>query len=156
MRTTLERFDAKWIPEPNSGCWLWLASCDKDGYGKFGIGGRTTRANRASWQMRRGGIPDGQQVLHRCDTPCCVNPEHLFIGDDKVNAADKAAKGRASRVSVPRPGEANPAARLSATQVARMRRLRADGAQLKQLAEQYGVSLSHVSNVVRGLRWRTA
>lgn len=98
--TLRERFDAKWIPEPNSGCWLWLGALFVSGYGWFQRGHRKqpgARANRISWELHRGPIPDGLCVLHRCDNPSCVNPDHLFIGTQLDNIADRDRKGRQAR-----------------------------------------------------------
>jgi hypothetical protein len=89
-----ERFASKYIPEPNSGCWLWIASCVTGGYGKFFFQGKYRRAHRVAWVLHRGLIPPGLDVLHRCDTSCCVNPDHLFLGTDSVNMRDCVRKGR--------------------------------------------------------------
>lgn len=75
-----------------SECWLWTGSKHKQGYGLYGAGPR--RAHRIAWTLIHGEIPPGLQVLHRCDNPPCVNPAHLFLGTDKDNHQDKAAKGR--------------------------------------------------------------
>jgi hypothetical protein len=91
---TLARFDAFVHAEPMSGCFLWAGATNRDGYGAFGIGKRTVRAHRLAFEHERGPIPAGLKVLHRCDTPQCVNPEHLFVGTDLDNQRDMIAKGR--------------------------------------------------------------
>lgn len=92
------RFEAKFIPEPNSGCWLWVGSTIPDGYGYFSVAtNKNIGAHRVSWLLYRGSIPDGAHVLHRCDNPPCVNPDHLFLGDHAANVADRVAKGRSYR-----------------------------------------------------------
>lgn len=95
-KTLRHRFEEKYTPEPMSGCWLWEAYCDKDGYGRFGIGGAAYRAHRVSWELHNGRIPDGMLVLHKCDVPECVNPDHLFLGSSADNISDMIAKGRAA------------------------------------------------------------
>ena len=95
-KSELERFEDKYTPEPNSGCWLWLAS----DFGGFGYGafctadGKTIGAHRASWQLHRGPIPKKTMVLHRCDVPFCVNPAHLWLGTQADNVADRSNKRR--------------------------------------------------------------
>ena len=92
--TLEERFEEKYIPEPNSGCWLWLAALDTSGYGKFNMAGRILGAHRVSWELHQGSIPEGKNVLHTCDIPSCVNPNHLYIGTQKDNAKDMHDRGR--------------------------------------------------------------
>ena len=82
------------MPEPNSGCLLWLACCYKTGYGAVRWSSRTQQAHRMAWQATRGPIPDGGHVLHKCDVRCCINPAHLFLGTNQDNVADMVAKKR--------------------------------------------------------------
>ena len=91
----LARFDRLCIPEPNSGCWLWLGALHVFGYGKFGLHEKIYHAHRIAWQLLRGRISSGLQVLHKCDNPSCVNPDHLFLGTQKDNIHDMWQKGRA-------------------------------------------------------------
>ncbi len=93
-QTLSERFHSKYIPEPNSGCWLWTAAMVGYEYGGLWVNGKTDRAHRVSWKLYYGDIPNGLQVCHKCDTPLCVNPEHLFIGTHKENMHDALRKGR--------------------------------------------------------------
>ncbi len=91
--TVWERFWAK--VNKTEGCWLWTGA--KQGkYGALTIPGRREplRAHRLSWELHNGPIPDGLWVLHHCDNPPCVKPEHLFLGDRRDNMLDAAAKGR--------------------------------------------------------------
>jgi len=92
----MERFEAKYIPEPNSGCWLWTASCWENGYGQISLPNtfKIVGAHVASWMLHQGPIPEGLFVCHSCDMPPCVNPEHLFLGTQKENMQDAARKGR--------------------------------------------------------------
>ncbi len=82
-----------------SGCWLWAMSKDKDGYGLSWLNGAFRRAHRVSWQLNRGPIPTGLMVLHKCDIPSCVNPKHLFLGNQKENIADALRKKRAPQLA---------------------------------------------------------
>lgn len=89
------RFERSYIPEPNSGCWLWLGGeRGSNGYGGIKFEGRTIPAHRYSWILHNGPIPEGLCVCHRCDIPTCVNPSHLFLGTTKENNDDKIRKGR--------------------------------------------------------------
>lgn len=98
------RFMDKVEPEPMSGCWLWTASIFRqNGYGAFGLWApedsrhRMWLAHRAAWRLFCGVIPAEAQVLHRCDNKPCVNPEHLFLGNDQANRSDMAMKSRGTR-----------------------------------------------------------
>lgn len=70
-------FDQKWMPEPNSGCWLWLRATNPEGYGMVGVGRKVWLAHRYSYVRAGGIIPDGLQLDHLCRVRCCVNPTHL-------------------------------------------------------------------------------
>lgn len=84
----------KYIPEPNSGCWLWLGSVDKDGYGTIRRpDGAHLKAHRESYRYHCED-PGEDQVLHHCDTPCCINPSHLYRGDPALNGRDKRVRMR--------------------------------------------------------------
>src|SRR4051812_12262122 len=62
-------------------CWIWTGAKHIRGYGACGASYGDTRAHRVSWLLTNGPIPDGLGVLHRCNTPLCVNPRHLYLGD---------------------------------------------------------------------------
>lgn len=70
-------FDDKWIPEPNSGCWLWLAALDGKGYGAVGDKNKVRRAHVVSYELRVGSVPVGLELDHKCRNTACVNPDHL-------------------------------------------------------------------------------
>lgn len=80
------------IPEPNSGCHLWLGNGRK--YGRVTLAGQGMYAHRLAWQFAHGPIPEGMMVLHRCDVGLCVNPDHLFLGTQTDNMRDMVSKGR--------------------------------------------------------------
>ncbi len=85
-------FENKFIAEPNSGCWLWTGeTLGKKRYGRF----RKSRAHRVSFEIYNNKkIPSGLVVCHKCDTPECVNPMHLFVGTQKENVYDAISKKR--------------------------------------------------------------
>jgi hypothetical protein len=103
MIDTLEKFSPAWweamtIPEPNSGCLLWLGYACPQGYGRVSVRGKRNRsctAHRAAYECAHGPFDESLTVCHSCDTPLCVNPDHLFIGTQKENLRDMRAKGRA-------------------------------------------------------------
>lgn len=86
----------------SDGCWLWTGSRQRNGYGFLFAGTRKEphpeRAHRVSWRIHFGEIPDGLWVLHKCDNPPCVNPEHLFLGTRTDNMRDCARKGRVTTI----------------------------------------------------------
>jgi hypothetical protein len=152
IKVTAEEFWARCIPEPNTGCWLWLGDMDPDGYGRARLWGlRGRRAPRIAYVLANGGIPAGLQILHRCDVRACVNPDHLFVGTGADNMADKTRKGRQTR------GDDHASAVLSGEIV---RVLRAEFAEarrvpLKRLAARYGVSRNSIFRAIRGQTWRS-
>lgn len=92
-----DRFLEACMPEPMSGCWIWLQRADRDGYGRMrGLNKTEIGAHRWSYKLFVGEVPDEVRVLHRCDTPICVNPAHLFLGTQTDNLVDASKKGRMS------------------------------------------------------------
>lgn len=92
----------RWVEKiASENCWIWTAATDRDGYGKFqypGPDGQVhERAHRWAYEHFVGPIPDGHVVMHRCDTPSCVNPNHLDVGTPIENNDDKIAKGRQTK-----------------------------------------------------------
>lgn len=86
------------------GCWLWRGAIGTSGYGQIAIDGRARTASRVAWEITKGEIPAGLHVLHTCDRRACVRPDHLWLGSNAENVADKVAKGRAARVMGDRNG----------------------------------------------------
>ena len=140
------RFELQHTPVPESGCWLWTGTTNRSGYGRINVRGSVWLAHRASWLMHRGEIPAGLHVCHKCDTPACVNPDHLFLGDNADNHADKIAKGRQGAAR----GEASGVAKLSDADVAA---IRADPRPTKEVAAAYGITVRYVNSLLRR-QWR--
>jgi len=96
-----ERWREKVRPRTD-GCWEWIASRDRDGYGRFQYPGPNgqihTRAHRWAYEQFVAAVPAGMQICHTCDRPWCVNPSHLWVGTNTDNDADKRAKGRAPAI----------------------------------------------------------
>lgn len=76
------------------GCWLWQGATNADGYGLIKVEGRLCIASRVAWETAFGTIPAGLNVLHSCDNPPCVRPDHLMLGTQRANIQDMLAKGR--------------------------------------------------------------
>jgi len=147
--TKIERFLNKVSPEPMSGCWIWTGSCFRLGYGSVRFEGKTRSAHRLAWELLRGPIPEGLNVLHKCDVPSCVNPDHLFAGTHQENMQDKAAKGRCNLPN----GENNPMAKLTEDNVREIREKYVWGVGV-HLARKFGVHRSIITDVVKGKTWR--
>ena len=130
------------------GCWFWMAGLRHYGYGQFWYNDRARPAHRFAYEISKGEIPQGVFVLHTCDMPSCVNPDHLFLGTPADNSADMVAKNRQAR------GIRNAGSKLSPRDVADIRdRYIPQRVTQRELGEQYGLSQAHVSKIVRGLNW---
>lgn len=138
---------AKYSAAEHSGCTLWTGTKDSGGYGRVYWGNAAYSAHRFSYELTNGPIPDGMLVCHKCDTPSCINPDHLFLGSPQDNMNDKIAKGRAPRMA----GEGAPNAKLT---WAAVRDIRTNKEKPKILAEKYGVRRSTISVIRCGKVWR--
>lgn len=90
-----QRFDASFQRAEGNVCWIWTGLLQKSGYGVIKRKQKAVRAHRAAYELYVGPIPTGLHVLHRCDNPPCVNPQHLFLGTHVDNMRDMEKKGRA-------------------------------------------------------------
>lgn len=121
-------------PEPNSGCWLWHGSNVK-GYAYGRVDGKKQYIHRFLWEASNGPIPDGMFACHKCDTPGCVNPNHIFIGTPADNSHDRDLKGR--QVSLRK----IPKSHIPA--------IAASGASVNALSKMYGVHESRIRYIRR-------
>lgn len=142
-----DRFDAKYEPDTNGGCWLWTDALNTKGYGCFSINRVTKSAHRVSWALHNGGPPpEGLHVLHKCDVRSCVNPDHLWLGTNYQNTMDRHKKGRTAKG---KQNEDSCRAVLTNNEVASIRDEYASGESMRSLGRKYGVSKTHIGRIVR-------
>jgi hypothetical protein len=132
--------------EKGDGCWLWTGRVGNGGYGlldRISRGrSRPVLAHRMSWELTHGSVPNPpQELCHTCDNRLCVRPDHMWIGTRTDNMIDCATKGRTNK------------AKLTAMQVAEIRRARRDGVSAKALADRYRVTAATVYMATRGITW---
>lgn len=143
-RSAEERFWEK--VDKSKECWMWKANTKKrSGYGRFWYQGRNVFAHRFSWMLAFGVLDDKKlRVLHKCDTPGCVNPQHLFLGTDTENIADRDSKGRMAW------GERNGNRKLTAEQVLQIR----DGSDsVGAVAHRFQIDRTQVYNIRKRKQW---
>lgn len=136
----LRRLYSRTVLDAETGCLFWEGARSADGYGLMRIRGTLHYTHRLSLAMRLG-RPLEAMALHRCDTPSCLNPDHLFEGDDAANLQDAARKGRCRhRV-------------LTSDQVRQIKRRLLLGETWQSLAETFGVSTSSIGHIAHGRNW---
>jgi hypothetical protein len=149
--TALEKWNKRFMPEPNSGCHLWMGYLNANGYGETNFKGHSTNstlAHRIAWELFVGKIPEGLGVLHRCDNPACVNPEHLFLGTQADNMWDMSRKGRWGIRQLPKGRDHHRwNAKLTDEDVLTIRK---DARPHTAIAKEYGVDPATISNVKTG------
>ena len=153
---TTETIKRRTKVNPVTGCWEWVGT-KRNGYGRTTTGSRTdgTRksisAHRLSYLLFKGDIPPGHEICHKCDNPCCINPDHLFAGTRQDNVNDREQKGRNV---VPR-GEVNGRAKLTDNDVSAARAERAtNGTSFQLLANKYNVGKKTIMSAVKGTSWK--
>jgi len=132
-------------------CWLWHGPSDEYGYGRVHFVGKFhPRAHRFSYEMEYGPIADDLVVMHMCDAPACVRPDHLRLGTKDDNAKDRDAKGRGGTH-----GERNSHAKLTADQVREIRRRwTGEYGQASELMREFGIKAPALYGIVRGTAWK--
>ena len=158
-KSTYERFMSK-VKVSDTGCWEWQAAKFTNGYGAFHVRPKQWRAHRWSYQHHHGEIPEGLCVLHSCDNPVCVNPEHLSAGTLKDNTEDMFKKGRANKAK----GSKHGAAILSESDVLLIKGLlerhppsvasdQMGYGVCRFLGRWFGVNFNTICNIKSGKHW---
>ena len=144
----LSNFEDKFIPEPNTGCWIWLATLSNKGYGKFKHNGKMVGAHRVSYELYHKDFDKSLCVLHRCDNRLCVNPSHLFQGTKKDNGVDMVSKNRSTK------GSKNSKAKLTEEQVIKIKQLLLSNKYTHQeIANIYNVTRTNITTINTGRNW---
>jgi len=133
-------------------CWEWQGGRNKQGYGMIQCDGKSAKAHRVSWELLHGKIPEGIKVLHKCDNPPCVNPDHLFLGTQRDNMQDCSKKGRMNPKD--QRGEKHACAVLTNEIVLSMRKFREEtGTSFGRIAKIHGVSTMTAYRAIVGQSW---
>lgn len=140
----------RYIPIPETGCWLYDGYWGTHGYGMANRAGSNPQCtHRMAYEEAYGPIPAGMHVLHKCDTRPCINPLHLSLGTNADNVADMMRKGRQQRAN----GEAHSQAKLTLAQV---KAIRASNTPRLALAKEYGVHVTTIDSIIKGKTWKAA
>jgi hypothetical protein len=153
MDITQEQVDIFWSKVgvgERSECWEWLGAKKPKGYGNVRVNSKYMLAHRLAWELSSFKIPDGYLVMHSCDNPPCCNPSHLMLGRPMANFKDMVSKGRQEFKKNKAVGMRNVNAVLTREQVAEVRsRYAAGGVRQVDLADEFGVTQSAISSIVR-------
>jgi hypothetical protein len=155
--------------EKSSGCWIWLGLQNGNGYGRLNWHGALYGAHRVAWEVTYGPIPlgtgyHGTCVLHKCDNRLCVRPDHLFLGTQGTNVADRNRKGNTAHglgsgaskhpMSMSRPGEKNGSSKLTVDAVKNIKhRYATEAISQTELGRIYEVSQHAIWSVIHGKSW---
>lgn len=137
MKSLQERFEEKIERIPECGCWIWIGATTNRGYGTIDVNGKSRAAHRISYLLHNGSLPSELDICHRCDTPSCVNPYHLFSGTTKDNMDDAVNKKRSIR-------------KLSEIQILKIRN---DNRVQYIIAKENGVSSTTISEIKLRKSW---
>lgn len=129
-------------------CWLWIGPVSKAGYGQISVANKRQYAHRFSYELHQGSLDANMSVCHHCDTPRCVNPNHLFSGTKGENSDDMVSKERQAH------GTRNKRAKLNEADIKRIRDLAQVGLNTIQLADMFGVADSTISRILHRRNWK--
>lgn len=149
MRSLEQRFLHK--VNKTASCWVWVGAKIGRGYGRIKIDGNTLYSHRVAYTLYKGLIPNDMHVLHSCDNPCCVRPDHLFLGTHQENMQDREIKGR-GRCGF---GEKHGLAKLTEKQVLEIRAKYVPRKySMSKLSKEYKVVPSTVSHIINNKTWK--
>lgn len=139
-------FDNRYIPEPNSGCWLWLGAINKAGYGQIRYNKKIINAHRYYYQKYNNiTLPYNVVVRHKCDNPLCVNPEHMEIGSHQDNMNDMVKRNRSAK------GENHGNNKLTENEVIHIYHSKLTN---RELADYYSVNIETIRLIRVGKSWK--
>lgn len=162
----ITKFHRFYTKDTNNNCWIWVRAKDGDGYGLINFAGKKRRAHRVSYTIHKGTIPKGMQVLHKCDNPSCVNPDHLVLGTAYDNVQDMIKKGRSNfgvglenidpgKGTCKNPGEKNGNSFLTEEDVKLIRDLFARGQySRKELAVMFNTHRYNIGSIILRKKWK--
>ena len=142
-QSEMDRFMSH-VHKHDSGCWLWTAYCMKNGYGHFSTKLKHELSHRVSYRLFNGQL-DTRDVMHQCDTPSCVNPNHLVLGTRLENMQDAKRKGRMCI------GERHGRSKLTDEQVQFIRK---SNKLQRKIADEFGITQGHVSCLKNSKKWQ--
>lgn len=138
----------QYCDKKENGCWEWSGALTVNGYGKFWMDGKTTSAHRVSFELHKHAIPSSEMVLHTCDNPKCVNPDHLTVGTHRDNVRHMQERGRFLT------GEENSASKITAEKAKEIIQRLLNGAKVRTLAKQMNVSRGIVKGIANKVTWK--
>jgi hypothetical protein len=157
FKSSLERFHEKYIKNKN--CWEWIGTKIKSGYGQIAAKGKLILSHLFSYELYYGEFNKKLHVLHKCDNPSCVNPDHLFLGTDRDNSLDCRLKGRdtcfkkGQKSLVDNRGSKSGKAKLNEEKVKDIKYRLQSNETIASIARFYCISSSIISGIKHGYRW---
>lgn len=146
----LQSFFTWVMPEPNTGCWLWIGELTKKGYGNTNMSTgdyKLRGSHRISYYLHNGPFDYKLCVCHTCDNPSCVNPQHLFLATSPENTEDMRRKGRASK------GSHRPTSKLKESDIIDIRNKRQLGKSVIKLSKEYSICRTTVYGILHNKYW---
>lgn len=135
-------------------CWIWGGALKPAGYGVFSFRGLSLFAHRVSWMMANGEIPSGLFIIHKCDLPCCVRPDHLMAGTQSDNISDAFRKGRMRGHLKAMKGSKNGMAKIDESDIPKILSMLGAGMTQVEIAKQFGISNVSVRLIGIGATWK--